>query len=393
VVLNGEIGSKATVVTGNAAVNTLNNNRTVYYGNMNYLTETYLANNEIANLAVTGNEIFIRDDITTYLDQTYTGHVQIGNNGTMVNGVLKTSVSLMSVDPTISFVGRSVLYAATELGAVIYKQSEEKYSFDDEFATPTHSLSLSAKGACWVSGGSIVACQNTGKGNIYKGLDENNQDTAYYNALRPLASLTQDNVTMLFPRGFINNNIDIGQLAIPEGSITDGAGSVSTESIAYRGALSQRAFESGPPPPAPVVGVGERLGGRSADADARVARASKVTGGGVLGRQVKPPKSSNPIKTMNLEYNSDVVIGTVRSSFSDSGFDDLKIAPSGSSNGAKNKKVGDPGSIKGVKASFDEDAGASGSFDNDEGPRGSFDEADNISEETKECDAVELVKC
>ena len=392
-VLNGEIGSKATVVTGNAAVNTLNNNRTVYYGNMNYLTETYLANNEIANLAVTGNEIFIRDDITTYLDQTYTGHVQIGNNGTMVNGVLKTSVSLMSVDPTISFVGRSVLYAATELGAVIYKQSEEKYSFDDEFATPTHSLSLSAKGACWVSGGSIVACQNTGKGNIYKGLDENNQDTAYYNALRPLASLTQDNVTMLFPRGFINNNIDIGQLAIPEGSITDGAGSVSTESIAYRGALSQRAFESGPPPPAPVVGVGERLGGRSADADARVARASKVTGGGVLGRQVKPPKSSNPIKTMNLEYNSDVVIGTVRSSFSDSGFDDLKIAPSGSSNGAKNKKVGDPGSIKGVKASFDEDAGASGSFDNDEGPRGSFDEADNISEETKECDAVELVKC
>ena len=394
VVLNGEIGSKATRVIGNATVDTLNNNRPVYYGNMNYLTETHLANNEIANLAVTGNEIFIRDDITTYLDQTYTGHVQIGNNGTMVNGVLKTSVSLMSVDPTISFVGRSVLYAATELGAVIYKQSEEKYSFDDEFATPTHSLSLSAKGACWVSGGSIVACQNTGKGNINKGLDENNQNTAYYNALRPLASLTEDNVTMLFPRGFINNNIDIGQLAIPEGSITDGAGSVSTESIAYKGALSQRAFEAGPPAPVVAVaaGAGERLGGRSASAEARVVNASKVSGAGVLGRQVKPPQASTPIKTMNFEYNSDVIIGTVRSSFSDGGFDDLRIAPSGNSNGAENKKVGDPREIKRDKASFDEDLRVNGSFD-DEGPRGSFDEADNNSDETEECDAVELIKC
>ena len=394
VVLNGEIGSKATRVIGNATVDTLNNNRPVYYGNMNYLTETHLANNEIANLAVTGNEIFIRDDITTYLDQTYTGHVQIGNNGTMVNGVLKTSVSLMSVDPTISFVGRSVLYAATELGAVIYKQSEEKYSFDDEFATPTHSLSLSAKGACWVSGGSIVACQNTGKGNINKGLDENNQNTAYYNALRPLASLTEDNVTMLFPRGFINNNIDIGQLAIPEGSITDGAGSVSTESIAYKGALSQRAFEAGPPAPVVAVaaGAGERLGGRSASAEARVVNASKVSGAGVLGRQVKPPQASTPLKTMNFEYNSDVIIGTVRSSFSDGGFDDLRIAPSGNSNGAENKKVGDPRGIKRDKASFDEDLRVNGSFD-DEGPRGSFDEADNNSDETEECDAVELIKC
>ncbi|MFT7267077.1 MAG: hypothetical protein ACI9LL_000444, partial [Porticoccus sp.] len=314
-VLNGSIGGDATRVIGNAVVSQLNANRVTYYGNMNYLTEANFANNQIGNLAVTGNEIFIRDDITTYLDQTYTGHTQIGNNGTMINGVLKTSISLMAVDPTISFVGQSVLYATTELGSVIYKESEEKYSFDDEFSTPTHSLALSSKGACWVTGGAVVACQNTGRGNIYKGLDENGEDKAYYNALRPLLSLTEDNITMLFPRGNIDNNINISQLAIPQGSITNGAGSVSSESIAYSGALSQNSFESGPPPKAPNVRLS---GGRAA----ALANASKISGAGVLGGQIGRVKLSNSIKMMNLEYTGDVVIGKVRSSFSEDGFDD-----------------------------------------------------------------------
>ncbi|MBT3567135.1 MAG: hypothetical protein HN492_06600, partial [Porticoccus sp.] len=363
VVLNGEIGSKATTVTNNAAVNILNNNRAVYYGNMNYLTETYSANNEVSNLAVTGNEIFIRDDITTYLDQTYTGHVQIGNNGTMVNGVLKTNVSLMSVDPTISFVGQSVLYATTELGAVIYKESEEKYSFDDEFATPTHSLALSAKGACWVTGGAIVACQNTGQGNIYKGLDENGEDTAYYNALRPLLSLTEDNITMLFPRGSIDNNINISQLAIPEGSITNGAGSVSSESIAYSGALSQNAFESGPPARV-VPNVGSR--GRAASAQA-LANASKISGAGVLGGQIGRAKSSSPIKMMNLEYTGDVIIGTVRSSFSEDGFDDVVFSPDPkSSNVSKKMNSQTQDVVGGVKALPTEDKESDDREDEDE---------------------------
>ena len=367
VVLNGEIGSKATTITNNAAVNILNNNRAVYYGNMNYLTETYSANNQVANLAVTGNEIFIRDDITTYLDQTYTGHVQIGNNGTMVNGVLKTNVSLMSVDPTISFVGQSVLYATTELGALIYKESEEKYSFDDEFATPTHSLALSAKGACWVTGGAIVACQNTGQGNIYKGLDENGEDTAYYNALRPLLSLTEDNITMLFPRGSIDNNINISQLAIPQGFITNGAGSVSSESIAYSGALSQNAFESGPParPPARVVpNVGSR--GRAASAQA-LANASKISGAGVLGGQIGRAKSSSPIKMMNLEYTGDVIIGTVRSSFSEDGFDDVVFSPDPkSSNVSKKMNSQTQDVVGGVKALPAEDKESDDREDEDE---------------------------
>ena len=387
VVLNGEIGTKATTVSGNAAVATLNANRPVYYGNMNYLTETYNANNQIGNLSITGNEIFIRDDITTYLDQTYTGHVNIGNNGTMVDGTLKTSVMLMSVDPTISFVGRSVLYAATELGAVIYKESEEKYSFDDEFSTPTHSLTLKAKGACWVTGGAVVACQNTGKGNIYKGLDENNEDTAFFNALRPLLSITEDNITMLFPRGFINTNIDIGQLSIPEGTITSGAGSVSTESIAYSGALTQKSFESGPPPPPPpVVSRGLRLGGRDGATDAKMIR---ISGAGVLASQMKSNRSSvlasqvksnrysrysSPLKTTttDLKYNGDVVIGEVRSSFSDEGFENVKVAPS-TTNTSNPQEIG--------KGRFD-DAGPSGSFD------------DNSSElKNDECDKDKTLKC
>ena len=392
VVLNGEIGTKATTVTGNAAVAILNANRQVYYGNMNYLTETYNANNQIGNLSITGNEIFIRDDITTYLDQTYTGHVNIGDNGTMVDGTLKTSVMLMSVDPTISFVGRSVLYTATELGAVIYRESEEKYSFDDEFSTPTHSLTLRAKGACWVTGGAIVACQNTGKGNIYKGLDENNEDTAFFNALRPLLSITEDNTTMLFPRGFINNSIDIGQLSIPEGTITSGAGSISTESIAYTGALTQKSFESGPPPVV-VVSRGLTLRGRDGATDAKMI---KISGAGVLASQMKSNRSSvlasqvksnrysrniSPLKTTTtdlkysgdvVKYSGDVVIGTVRSSFSDEGFENIKIAPS-ITNTSNPQEIG--------KGRFD-DAGLPGNFD------------DNSSElKNDECGQVKTLKC
>ena len=191
---------------------------------------------------------------------------------------------------------------------------------------------MAAKGACWVSGGAIVACQNDGRGNIYKGLDENGEDKAFYNALRPLASLSENNITMLFPRGIINNNININQLSIPQGSITNGAGSVSSESIAYSGALSQNAFESGPPPKAPQLNLGGKKGGFAR----AISNASKISGAGVLGGQISRVKSSSPVKVMNLEYTGDVLIGEVRSSFSEEGFDNVIF--SSDSKGDKSSK-------------------------------------------------------
>jgi hypothetical protein len=124
---------------------------------------------------------------------------------------------------------------------------------------------------------------------------------------------------MLFPRGIINNNININQLSIPQGSITNGAGSVSSESIAYSGALSQNAFESGPPPKAPPLNLGGKKGGFAR----AISNASKISGAGVLGGQISRAKLSSPVKMMNLEYTGDVLIGEVRSSFSEGSFDNV----------------------------------------------------------------------
>ena len=311
VVFNGEIGDKAIVVSNNSVINQLNANRAVYYGNMNYMTETMRASNNVRNLVVTGNEIFIRDDITTYYDQTYTGHVQIGDNGTMVNGALKTKVTLMSVDPTISFIGRSVLYQTEELGQVIYKQTEQLYTFDDESTTPTHTLELKAKGACWVTGGTIVGCQNDGTGNIFKGLDADGNSNAFYNSLSPLLNVIEDNVTMLFPRGNVVNNINIDALSIPQGSIS---GQVNrSEGVSYGGAITTAAFDSGPP----VAARGPIIGGNGLSADSRVANDIA----GLIGTAVKSPFALTPAAA-NIAppaYQSDVVIGNVRSSFGTGG--------------------------------------------------------------------------
>ena len=168
---------------------------------------------------------------------------------------------------------------------------------------------------------------------------------------------------MLFPRGIIDNNINISQLAIPQGFITNGAGSVSSESIAYSGALSQNAFESGPPARV-VPNVGSR--GRAASAQA-LANASKISGAGVLGGQIGRAKSSSPIKMMNLEYTGDVIIGTVRSSFSEDGFDDVVFSPDPkSSNVSKKMNSQTQDVVGGVKALPTEDKESDDREDEDE---------------------------
>jgi len=112
-------------------------------------------------------------------NQTYTGHVQIGDNGT--NGLTR---SLISLDPTISFYGRSILYQAIENNAYVYKDTVNKYTFDDESSAPTHTLILKAKGYCYV--GTSASCGDAG--NIRKALDSNGLESAtvLYNSWKPL---------------------------------------------------------------------------------------------------------------------------------------------------------------------------------------------------------------
>ena len=118
----------------------------------------------------------------------------------------------------------------------------------------------------------------------------------------------------------------------------------------------------------------------------------RISGAGVLASQMKSNRSSvlasqvksnrysrysrysSPLKTTttDLKYNGDVVIGEVRSSFSDEGFENVKVAPS-TTNTSNPQEIG--------KGRFD-DAGPSGSFD------------DNSSElKNDECDKDKTLKC
>ena len=117
-----------------------------------------------------------------------------------------------------------------------------------------------------------------------------------------------------------------------QGSGGQNVNKVSSESIAYSGALSQNAFESGPPPKAPQLNLGGKKGGFAR----AISNASKISGAGVLGGQISRAKSSSPVKVMNLEYTGDVLIGEVRSSFSEEGFDNVIF--SSDSKGDKSSK-------------------------------------------------------
>jgi len=83
--------------------------------------------------------------------------------------------------------------------------------------------------------------------------------------------------------------------------------------------ISQNAFESGPPPKAPQLNLGGKKGGFAR----AISNASKISGAGVLGGQISRAKLSSPVKMMNLEYTGDVLIGEVRSSFSEGSFDNV----------------------------------------------------------------------
>ena len=87
----------------------------------------------------------------------------------------------------------------------------------------------------------------------------------------------------------------------------------------------------------------------------------------MLGEQIGRAKSSSPIKMMNLEYTGDVIIGTVRSSFSEDGFDDVVFSPDPkSSNVSKKMNSQTQDVVGGVKALPAEDKESDDREDEDE---------------------------
>lgn len=214
VVFNGKVGDAPFVET-NATVVALNGTETAYHSNYDYLNFRSKSTLNVKSISVNADEIYIRADIITSLTQTYNGHVNIGDNGT--NG---TTRSLISIDPEIRFIGKSL----PERDGNKYKESDFKYSFDDESITPTHSLILIAKGYCYVPS---LVCGEVG--NIRLAYNVSGE-TVYYNAIRPLKSLSTNNKTMLFPDRDYFVGVVINFNSIPKGTI-DGETAVNPEGI------------------------------------------------------------------------------------------------------------------------------------------------------------------
>jgi hypothetical protein len=290
------------------SLNTTNGNDYVAFGNRKYSSGTSFASstlrtsNNLKSLTVTGDEIFIKADITTDYNQTYTGHVRIGNNGT--NG---TTRSLISLDPTISFYGRSIRYQTIENGAFVYKNTENKYTFDDEASTPTHTLVLKAKGYCYV--GSSASCGDAG--NIRKALDSNGlpSATVLYNSWMPLLDVVTDNKTMLFPSSTYNAlTFNLNTLSIPRGT-NDGSRN-TTESATVSDKSSVNYQFSLRPRSSPVIsntsGTPPGARGFVAGSVGRVASSSDA-------------KSITAFIPVKNNLSGDVVIGNVSASFIDNG--------------------------------------------------------------------------
>ena len=290
------------------SLNTTNGNDYVAFGNRKYSAGTSFASStlrtsaNLKSLTVTGDEIFIKADITTDYNQTYTGHVRIGNNGT--NG---TTRSLISLDPTISFYGRSIRYQTIENGAFVYKNTENKYTFDDEASTPTHTLVLKAKGYCYV--GSSASCGDAG--NIRKALDTNGlpSATVLYNSWMPLLDVVTDNKTMLFPSSTYNAlTFNLNTLSIPRGT-NDGSRN-TTESATVSDKSSVNYQFSLRPRSSPVIsstsGTPPGTRGFVAGSVGRVASSSDA-------------KSITAFIPVKNNLSGDVVIGNVSASFIDNG--------------------------------------------------------------------------
>ena len=290
------------------SLNTTSGNDYVAFGNRKYsagtsfATSTLRTSANLKSLTVTGDEIFIKADITTDYNQTYTGHVRIGNNGT--NG---TTRSLISLDPTISFYGRSIRYQTIENGAFVYKNTENKYTFDDEASTPTHTLVLKAKGYCYV--GTSEACGEAG--NIRKALDTNGlpSATVLYNSWMPLLDVVTDNKTMLFPSSTYNAlTFNLNTLSIPRGT-NDGSRN-TTESATVSDKSSVNYQFSLRPRSSPVIsntsGTPPGARGFVAGSVGRVASSSDA-------------KSITAFIPVKNNLSGDVVIGNVSASFIDNG--------------------------------------------------------------------------
>ena len=313
VVFNGKVGDAPFVET-NATVVALNGTETAYHSNYDYLNFRSKSTLNVKSISVNADEIYIRADIITSLTQTYNGHVNIGDNGT--NG---TTRSLISIDPEIRFIGKSL----AERDGNKYKESDFKYSFDDESITPTHSLILIAKGYCYVSS---LVCGEVG--NIRLAYNANGEKV-YYNAIRPLKSLSTNNITMLFPdrNYFIGVNINFNN--IPKGTI-DGETAVNPEGISglpvsFEQFLNPTFFE----------GVNNK------------AELRKITGEKVSSYLQSNNFSKSPREVSFKAYSGEVIIGGVRADFNDNatfGFSintDKSAGSKNSKNENKNSKIED----------------------------------------------------
>ena len=327
----GKIGFDPELEVENTEVlllNTSQGNDYVAYGNRNYSTSTSYAGSEIRttdnlkNLTVTGNEIFIKADVTTEYNQTYRGHVNIGNNGS--NGTIR---SLISLDPTISFYGKELPKTSADGSPGV---TDYKYTFDDESSEPTHTLILKAKGYCYVGVGVPGSCGESG--NIRKALDTDGLPSpkVLYNSFKPLLNLITDNETMLFPGPTYNYiNINLNNLALPASSrgVTDGSRNTTESSaittkefVNYKYSLRQNET----PVINPVAGTPPGTRGFVAGAVGRVASSSDA-------------KSITAFIPVKNNLSGDVVIGNVSASFIDSGTSSSPVSSSTSNTSAKCK--------------------------------------------------------
>jgi filamentous hemagglutinin family protein len=305
VIFNGKVGD-APVVETDATVIKLNGSETAYHSNYDYLNFASASTLNVKSISVDANEIYIRADVITSGTQIYTGHVNIGDNGT--NGVIR---NLISIDPEIKFVGRSIYYKDGNA----YKTSTNKYSFDDESLTPTHSLILIAKGYCYVTSG---ACGDAG--NIRLAYNENG-DKVYYNSIRPLKSLETNNKTMLFPDTSYYEGVNIDQIAISKGTI-DGETSSNPESISGT-PVSFDQFST------PVVEIVENN---------NPVRRTTEDRGDLISSSILSNNLTNSLREVPTQsFTGEVIIGGVQASFDDSGTFGSAINTGGSS-GNKNSK-------------------------------------------------------
>ena len=306
VIFNGKVGD-APVVETDATVIKLNGSETAYHSNYDYLNFASASTLNVKSISVDANEIYIRADVITSGTQIYTGHVNIGDNGT--NGVIR---NLISIDPEIKFVGRSIYYKDGNA----YKTSTNKYSFDDESLTPTHSLILMAKGYCYVTSGDCGEA-----GNIRLAYNENG-DKVYYNSIRPLKSLETNNITMLFPDTNYYQGANIDRNSISKGTI-DGETASNPEGISGTPVSFEQSLT-------PIVVDG----GNNPTTTRRVTEdRGDLISSSILNNNL----TNSPREVPTQAFTGEVIIGGVQASFDDSSTFGSAINTGGSSSGKSNK--------------------------------------------------------